>query len=90
MVYDINQGPLPQLREHRKPRGIKPAYPFRDMEIGQWTLVPIAEERRLFKAVKNAKYNLGIRLQVQQSADRLHWVVMRVPTHVPAPQVGTR
>ena len=90
MGYDVNNGPLPQLREHRKPRGMKPAYPFREMEIGQWILVPVAEERRLGKAVKNAKHNLRIHMQVQQSADGHHWVVTRVPAHVPAPEVRTR
>lgn len=82
MTYSINAGPLPGLREHRKPRGVKPAYPFRDMEIGQWIAVPVAEERRLGRAVKNAKYKLGIYLQVQQSADGEYWIVMRCPAHV--------
>ncbi len=83
MTYDVKNGPLPSLREYRKTRGIKPAYPFRDMEIGQWIAVPVAEEYRLWKAIKNAKYNHGIYLQVQQSADGAHWIVMRAPKHVP-------
>jgi hypothetical protein len=52
------------------------------MEIGQWIAVPVAEERRLGRAVKNAKYKLGIYLQVQQSADGQYWIVMRCPEHV--------
>lgn len=86
MAYDVKNGALPPLREHRKPRGVKPAYPFRDMEIGQWIAVPVAEEYRLWKAIKNAKYNLGIRMQVQQAADGKHWIVLRAPNHVPAPR----
>lgn len=85
MTYEIKTGPLPARKEHRKPRGTKPAYPFRDMEIGQWIAVPVAEEYRLGKAVKNARYNLSVYLQVQLSADGAHWIVMRVPRDVTLP-----
>jgi len=82
MNYEIKSGPIPQLREHRKTRGVKPAYPFRDMEIGQWLLVPVNEERRLGRAVRNAKYKLGIHLQVQQTLDAKYWLVVRVPARI--------
>jgi hypothetical protein len=49
------------------------------MEIGQWMLVPFAEERRLNKAAKNAKYNRGVHVQIQLSTDGKWWIVLRVP-----------
>ena len=85
MSYEIKSGPMPARKEHRKAPGPKPAYPFRDMEIGQWLFVPYAEQHRLGRAVKNAKYNLGIHLQVQLALDGAHWIVVRVPPHIPLP-----
>jgi hypothetical protein len=83
MSYEVKSGPAPQAVEHRKPKGIKPAYPFRDMAIGQWILVPREEERRLGRAIKNAKYNLGVRLQMQLAVGGKNWIVTRVPPPVP-------
>lgn len=86
MPYDIKTGPIPPVKDHKKPRGPGPAYPFRDMAVGQWLLVPVGEKRRLGAAVKNARRNHGVHLQVQLSADGAHWVVMRVPALIPLPR----
>jgi hypothetical protein len=82
MTYEVKTGPIPAVRDHRKPRGTKPTYPLADMEFGQWIAVPFAEQYRLFKAIKNAKYNNGIYVQTQLSADGKFWIVMRVPKDV--------
>jgi hypothetical protein len=86
MPYEINTGPLPAgLQPRNKPRGARPAYPLREMAIGQWITVPLAEERKISRAVENARYNHGLYFQVRQSPDGASWIVLRC-----SPAVDTR
>lgn len=79
MPYEIQNGSFHSMEiGRRRGKGRWSPYPLREMYPGQWIRVPLAEEMKLFRCVRNARYKAGVKVRVYMEAGGQNWIVQRV------------